>query len=277
VTVVIGKPEVRQRLGGEWRVADFLIRTLCRSAKCRATDDLVHLIERDQALADLRDELPGLLLRDRISRATICTGGIEAQGLATWFAIGTDKITSFALAEVPGCPENTFDALRDADYPGSAVEIGRMGLKRTGCIIAAMFPILYRAKGAGEHSVEDDPFPAETMIGPVPSWVFDMHTRGGLAAFGRYRRRSERMKAFLAEHADPSANLNRLVGSLVFRMESGLVRKRLVWEEGNRLRDAADMTRADLPSETVPEALSILREEIDLLNRCRAQIRTGYL
>ena len=40
VTVVIGKPEVRQRLGGEWKVADFLIRTLCRSAKCRATDDL---------------------------------------------------------------------------------------------------------------------------------------------------------------------------------------------------------------------------------------------
>ena len=56
-TVLIGKPDVRQRLGGEWRVADFLIRTLCRSAKCRATDDLVHLIERDPALADLRDRL----------------------------------------------------------------------------------------------------------------------------------------------------------------------------------------------------------------------------
>ncbi len=36
VTVVIGKPEVRKRLGGEWKVADFLIRNLCRSAKCRA-------------------------------------------------------------------------------------------------------------------------------------------------------------------------------------------------------------------------------------------------
>ena len=59
-------PEVRKRLGGEWRVAEFLIRTLCRSAKCRAADDLVHLIERDPALADLRDELPGLSLRDRI-------------------------------------------------------------------------------------------------------------------------------------------------------------------------------------------------------------------
>jgi hypothetical protein len=54
VTVVIGRPEVRKRLGGEWKVADFLIRILCRSAKCRATDDLVHLIERDPALAELR-------------------------------------------------------------------------------------------------------------------------------------------------------------------------------------------------------------------------------
>ena len=277
VTVVIGKPDVRQRLGGEWKVADFLIRTLCRSAKCRATDDLVHLIERDPALAEMRDELPGPSLRDRIRAATSCTGGIEAQGLATWFAIGTDKIASFALTPVSGCPENTFDALRDADYPGSAVEIGRMGLKRTACIIAAMFPLLYQARGAEEHSTHDDPFPADTMIGPVPSWVFDMHTRGGLAAFGRYRRRSERMKAFLAEHADPSANLNRLVGGLVFHIESGLVTKRLVWGEGTRLRHAADMTQPGLPPEVVPEAFSILRDEIGLLNRCRAETAPDYL
>jgi len=151
-TVMIAKPEVRKRLGGEWKVADFLIRTLCRSAKCRAADDVLHLIERDPALTDLRDQLPGLSLRDRISRITNCTGGIESQALATWFAIGTDKITSFALAEVPGCSENTFDALRDADYPGSAVEIARMGLKRTGCILAAMFPLLYQARGTARYS-----------------------------------------------------------------------------------------------------------------------------
>ena len=100
VTVVIGKPDVRQRLGGEWRVADFLIRTLCRSAKCRATDELTCLLEYAPALADLRDELPGLSLRQRISRAKNFTGGIEAQGLATWCAIGTDKITSSELMPV---------------------------------------------------------------------------------------------------------------------------------------------------------------------------------
>ena len=276
-TVLIGRPEVRKRLGGEWKIADFFIRTLCRAAKCRAADDLVHLIERDPALAEMRDELPGLSLRDRIRAAISCTGGIEAQGLATWFAIGTDKIASFALTPVSGCPENTFDALRDADYPGSAVEIGRMGLKRTACIIAAMFPLLYQARGAKEHPTQDDPFPAETMIGPVPSWVFDMHTRGGLAAFGRYRRRSERMKSFLAEHADPSANLNRLVGGLVFHIESGMLQNRLIWGEGTRLRHAADLTQPGLPPEVVPEALSILRDEIGLLNRCRADVVPGYL
>jgi hypothetical protein len=100
-TVVIGKPEVRKRLGGEWKVADFLIRTLCRSAKCRAADDLLHLIECDPALADLRDELPGLSLQDRIRLATSCTGGIESQGLATWFAIGTDKIAATTLTDCP--------------------------------------------------------------------------------------------------------------------------------------------------------------------------------
>ncbi len=270
-TVLIAKPEIRKRLGGEWRVADFLIRNFCRSAKCRATDDLVHLIERDPALANLRDELPGLSLRDRIRLATDGTAGIEAQGLATWFSIGSDRIASFALTPVSGCPENTFDALRDADYPGSAVEIGRMGLKRTGCIIAGMFPLLYGARGTEKHPTQDDPFPAETMIGSIPSWVLDAHTRSGLAAFGRYRRRSERMKAFLAEHANLSANLNRLVGGLVFHFESGMLKNRLIWDEGTRLRRAADMMQVGLPPEAVPEALSILRDEIDLLNRCRVE------
>ena len=115
------------------------------------------------------------------------------------------------------------------------------------------------------------------MIGSVPTWVFDVHTRGGLAAFGRYRRRSERMKAFLAKQADPSANLNRLVGGLVFHIESGMLQNRLIWGEGTRLRHAADLMQVGLPPEAVPEALSILREEIDLLNRCRADVMPVYL
>ena len=103
-----------------------------------------------------------------------------------------------------------------------------------------------------------------------------MHTRSGLAAFGRYRRTSERMEAFLAEHADASVNLNRLVGNLVFRVESGQMRKRLVWDEGTRLRHAADLTQTGLPPKAVPEALSILRDEIDLLNRCREESAPGF-
>ena len=54
------------------------------------------------------------------------------------------------------------------------------------------------------------------------------------------------MKAFLAEHADPSANLTRLVGGLVFHIESGLVRNRLIWEGGCRLRVCAAHLRSQL-------------------------------
>ncbi len=85
------------------------------------------------------------------------------------------------------------------------------------------------------------------------------------------------MKAFLAEHADPSANLTRLVGGLVFHIESGLVKNRLIWGEASRLRHAAGLTQPGLPPEAVPEALSILQDEIDLLNRCRAEMAPDYL
>jgi hypothetical protein len=44
-----------------------------------------------------------------------------------------------------------------------------------------------------------------------------------------------------------------------------------------RLRHAADVTQTGLAPDAVPEALSILREEIDLLNRCRADVMPVYL
>jgi hypothetical protein len=85
------------------------------------------------------------------------------------------------------------------------------------------------------------------------------------------------MRSFLAARADPAANLNRVVGGLVFRMESGLVQNRLIWEEASKLRHAADMIRVGLPPDAVPEGLSILRDEIDLLNRCRVESAPDYL
>ena len=66
-------------------------------------------------------------------------------------------------------------------------------------------------------------------------------------------------------------------GGLVFHIESGLVRNRLIWEGGCRLRHAADLTQPGLSPEVVPEAFSILRDEIDLLNRCRAETAPDYL
>ena len=44
-----------------------------------------------------------------------------------------------------------------------------------------------------------------------------------------------------------------------------------------RVRHAADVTQPGLSPEVVPEALSILRDEIDLLNRCRVETAPDYL
>jgi len=56
-----------------------------------------------------------------------------------------------------------------------------------------------------------------------------------------------------------------------------MLKSRLIWDEGTRLRHAADLMQVGLPPEAVPEAFSILREEIDLLNRCRADVMPVYL
>ena len=78
-------------------------------------------------------------------------------------------------------------------------------------------------------------------------------------------------------HRLQSVSSNRLVGGLVFHIESGMLKSRLIWDEGRRLRHAADLMQVGLPPEAVPEALSILRDEIGLLNRCRVEPASDYL
>jgi hypothetical protein len=132
VTVAMGDARLRARLGGDWKVASFLVGALCRSAKDRAIDDLLVMMIHDPALYERKADFADMDFEERLAGALSCTQGLEAQGLAAWFAMGTRKLSEGLATKIEGCPETYFDRLREAGYPGAAVEIGRIGWKRIG-------------------------------------------------------------------------------------------------------------------------------------------------
>jgi hypothetical protein len=84
-----------------------------------------------------------------------------------------------------------------------------------------MTPLLWLAASAsGDHRIVDCPVPPVTMIGEVPSYVFDKHTAVGKAAIHRFARENNAvcavLTAFVPEHRTKrsvSTTLRRPAGS----------------------------------------------------------------
>ncbi len=110
ITAALKGKTFRAGIGGEWTVASYLIRRMCRSTKCRAADDLLVVCEQhpnfERARCDLTFKpVPELL------KLAVGNGHLSVRALALWYAIGTDRCASDMLRKRKGEPQAVFDAL----------------------------------------------------------------------------------------------------------------------------------------------------------------------
>ena len=139
--------------------------------------------ELHPAHAEARGELPLLTTRELIAIAT-GQGAVEKRALALWYALGTDRRPS-SLISRPGEPRLVFDCLCEAGWPHSVVEIAREGFRRAGDMLCPLVALLSYERREPNRLQSDD-LPREMMIGGVPGWAMDVHTRQGKAAFARF-------------------------------------------------------------------------------------------
>ena len=85
------------------------------------------------------------------------------------------------------------------------------------------------------------------------------------------------MRDFIAQSREPGQTDKRIIGMLAFRAEGVLEVNRIRWEEGERLRGAAEVVGIGIPPDTVPDGLKIFRDEINLINQCRSEVLVDYL
>ena len=113
-------------------------------------------------------------------------GALPERALALWFAIGTHRCRSTVLRERRGDPHGVLDALCDLGFPDTVVEVCRVGLTKSGEIMAPLTILLWRELRRSARHAEPDDLPEEELIGEVPCWAFDMHTREGKMAISRF-------------------------------------------------------------------------------------------
>jgi hypothetical protein len=269
---VVGK-KFREFLGGEWSTASFLVSKMADAPKCRAADDLLLVAESHPDLEDARLQFAFRSTEDLID---IATGDdpLPIRALAAWYSLGTDRRPSPRLSSRQGDPTASFRALRQI-IPPAVVEIAREGFRKTGEVLCPFVALLWPLRQQQTAIVEDDEFPPEVMVGDVPGWAYDMYSREGRTALATFINGTTETARWVRDHIPPRQRIS-FLGGVVFRVEGGLVRKRLRWKTGDELQRMVEIECNGPHCRDATEILQLMRADITALNEFRTELIGGH-
>jgi hypothetical protein len=269
VTAALAGKTVRGQCGGEWKVASFLVTRMAQASKCRAADDLLMSVETHPSLRQTRLDLAHETTPDVLKIAT-GSDPLPLRALALWYALGIRRPSRYLLAR-RGEPHAVFDHLCEAGFPHTAVEISREAFRKTGEVLAPFVALLAPLRMQEPGTIEDDDLPPETMIKDVPGWTYDLYSREGQAALAWFLEGSSDTAYWVRAHIAPSQRVA-FLGGIVFRVEGGLVRKRLRWGSGDELRRLVDIGCQGSRCTDATEVLGLMLADLPLLSEARQAI-----
>ncbi len=231
---------------------------LAMSTKCRACDDLFLVANEDPSLAPDRMELAAVTDADRY-RVVLHESSVQRRALAALQLLTRGGKRTY---------DDVFFAITEAGAPHTLSNICRRAFSLTREPFTALLPMLWQPYGDQITSRRNDVLPPEALVGGIPGWALDQFSRPGLAALSQFRRKDCSTTRWLQNHVSP-LHRDRVLRHGVFRVESGLCSDRLEWKLGLELRTAADLSTWPFPSLQAQEFLTIVREDIPLLNQAR--------
>ncbi len=254
-----------------WQLISLIVARLSEAMKCRCTDDL-HVVSEDcLGWGDHQTELADMPFGDLLD-VLASNDPIERRAIALRYAMGTELVAVTSnLTRRRGHPNAVFEFLCEADFPHTLVEICREAYRQTGEVICGFLPLVCSAFDGFEVNMRSDQFPPEMMIGEIPSWALDKFTREGRAALARFLAGDSRTSQWLRSHIASRDRIS-VLGHALFRVESGLVKNRMIWPGGVSLRHQADWNSFPAEPNEAATLLDHLRADIDLLNKERANV-----
>jgi hypothetical protein len=267
VTAGLAGKRFRATIGGEWKTASFIVDRMTKAPKCRAADDLLLTADSHpqyrRARADLATKTTAELIR-------IATGdtALPVRALATWYAVGTHPRQTKHLSARAGEPAALFDGLCEAGLPHTAVEIAREGFRKIGEPLCPFVALLCPLAIVEASTMQDDELLPEVIVGETPGWALDIYTREGRMALEAFLRSDCETARWARDHLRPGQRVN-FLGTVVFRVEGGLVRQRSRRPTGDELRRLVDIECHGPGCPDATEILQLMRNDIGLLNEER--------
>jgi hypothetical protein len=265
---------IRQKFGGDWLVASALVERMAAARKCRASDDLLMTVISHPAYDG--DRL-GLTYRTHRELMAIVAGDgdLITRAIALFYLTGTDRCPIPTMRTRNGSYPYALEMMEQKGFPFCVLEIVRRGISRMReplpIFVALLSRDVPRRQDGFQPTDKDDDISPTTMIGEVPGWCIDWYTRPGRAAIKSFLRKSTPTSRWIERHI-ALRDRAEVLGGLVFRVEGGLLRRRLQWPTGQYLRKVMENEAVGFSITDATEVLELLRNDLPLLNKERHHV-----
>ena len=259
--------------GGDWAVASLLVEQMAQSSHCQAACDLqLHALyspDLEQARASSQDHDIGALLA--ILRNTSLD--IKDRAVAA-LAVGGGLLERQNLRDA-GAAFCTMAKLGRASHVAALCQAA---WRITRNPMALTLPLVWQDWSANsEHALRDDEALPTTMIAYVPAYALDQYTRVGRPVARALLQRAPELQTLLTESGVAPDQHQRVVGDLIFLVDGSIVKQRVLWPEGERLRQPhrVMLETACLSPSLLTEATRLLAVRASEFDQLRGQYFTG--
>ena len=123
-------------------------------------------------------------------------------------------------------------------------------------------------------TISETAMPEMPKVGKLLGAAYDMHTREGRTAIGKFRKENMKGLAPFLKHAKPGME-DLMLWFGIFVAEGGLLSRKVVYHNAERLRALSKKTELSYPG--LPEALheeyfAFLQSHLTELNECRRKV-----
>lgn len=265
---------VRKSFGGDWVVASAIVERMAAARKCRAADDLLMTVISHPAYESDRLGLTYRTHRE-LMEIVASDGDLITRAIALFYLTGTDRCPVPSMRIRKGSNPYALEMMEQKGFPFSVVETVRRGISRMReplpIFVALLSRDVPRRQDGFQPTDKHDDIPPTTMIGEVPGWCLDWYTRPGRSSLRAFLKHDTPTGRWLKANVAPRDRAE-VLGGLVFRVEGGLLRRRLQWPTGQYLRKVMETEAVGFGITDASEALDLLRNDLPLLNDERRHV-----
>lgn len=277
-TVFASRSKVwRDKHGGDWHVASYLVPRLCAATKNRDTDDLGAVAVFHPDFRQARAELACATETSLCDVLADGTQPLARRSLAALYLSGTNEWSVPELPRRRGDMGVLLDVYRHIGVPGYVSEIIEGGAKKERGALPVNLGLLWLQAAASPTRRVKDERASLTHLGEingVSSEAYDMHTRPGKRALAYFCKACRPVRAYLSRFVSDREIYWVIVG-LAWRVESSLLDRRFVYDGSEAILDmakVANIASGDFPAERVDEAIDLMRRHLPDLHQARLRV-----